>query len=72
MNEETVAREKEESISDAEYIVQSLDEDNENDYMGVYAFDQSEEEKDILGPNFSCLTPEEIIQTQKKTNSRNF
>jgi len=63
--EETVAREKEESFSDAECIVQSL-EDNENDYMGVFAFDQSEEEKDIIGPNFACLSPEEIIQTQKK------
>jgi len=34
--------------------------------MGVYAFDQSEEEKDAFGPNFACLSPEEIIQTQKK------
>jgi len=34
--------------------------------MGVFAFDQSEEEKDITAPNFSCLSPEEIIQTQKK------
>jgi len=60
-----VAREIEEEISDAEFIVQSI-EDNENDYMGVFAFDQSEEEKDSLGPNFSCLSPEEIIQTQKR------
>jgi len=63
--EETVARE-DESFSDGELdIVQSI-EDNVNDYMGVYAFDQSEEEKDIMGPNFACLSPEEIIQTQKK------
>jgi len=60
-----VAREIEEEISDAEFIVQSI-EDNENDYIGVFTFDQSEEEKDSLGPNFACLSPEEIIQTQKK------
>lgn len=66
----TVARENEDSISDGEYVVQSLenneDENNPIYIMGDFKFDQSEEEKDSLGPNFSCLSPEEIIQTQKK------
>jgi len=61
--EETVARDiSEESISDGGCadIVQSLE--DKPDFVGTGAFDQSEDEKD----NFDCLSPEEIIQTQKK------
>jgi len=66
----TVARENEDSISDAEGVMQSLDNDDEekkDEYIDEdFSFAKSEEEKDSLGPNFSCLTQEEIIQTQKK------
>jgi len=40
--------------------VQSLE--DKPDFVGTGAFDQSEDEKD----NFDCLSPEEIIQTQKR------
>jgi len=68
--EDVVGRENDESgdeglMEQAEYVVDSFEEGC-NDYVGCYDFDKFCDVDETPAVNFSCLTPEEIIQTQKK------
>jgi len=68
--ENVVARENDDTDSQglmeqAEYVIEVIYDDG-NDYVGCYDFDKFCEVDEPPSVSFSCLTPEEIIQTQKR------
>jgi len=67
--ENVVARENDDTDSQglmeqAEYVIEVIYDDGDN-YVGYYDFDKFCEVDEPPSVSFSCLTPEEIIQTQK-------